>query len=221
MPSPRSWPAWATTTIWRRAAIGGRRSPTRSAPATLRTVQASTTTLASTAPPADVGEHRRTALRAIERGIRHGKFDSGYAKQQRTRPQTLGYGLTDSPVGQAAWILEKFWSWTDHPGDPLGVLDRDDLLDNVMIYWVTATATSSARPVLGELRQGRPANVSTSPPGSRCTRKRSCRRYASGSSTTSRTSATGTSNHEAGTSPRWRSPTCSLPTCGAFAAALR
>ncbi|MEO1055277.1 MAG: epoxide hydrolase family protein [Actinomycetota bacterium] len=103
------------------------------------------TTLTSTAPPADVGEPSATAVRAIERGIRHGRLDSGYAKQQRTRPQTLGYGLNDSPVGQAAWILEKFWSWTDHPGDPLDVLDRDDLLDNITIYWVTATATSSAR----------------------------------------------------------------------------
>ena len=72
-------------------------------------------------------------------------WDSGYSKQQSTRPQTLGYGLTDSPSGQAAWILEKFWAWTDCDGHPENILSRDELLDNVMLYWVTATAASSAR----------------------------------------------------------------------------
>jgi pimeloyl-ACP methyl ester carboxylesterase len=80
------------------------------------------------------------------KGIKHyQEWDSGYSKQQSTRPQTLGYGLTDSPSGQAAWILEKFWAWTDCGGDPLNILDRDELLDNVMLYWVTQTAASSAR----------------------------------------------------------------------------
>lgn len=79
-------------------------------------------------------------------GLKHYRdWDSGYSKQQSTRPQTLGYGLTDSPAGQAAWILEKFWAWTDCDGDPQNILKRDDLLDNVMLYWVTATAASSAR----------------------------------------------------------------------------
>jgi pimeloyl-ACP methyl ester carboxylesterase len=73
------------------------------------------------------------------------QWDSGYSKQQSTRPQTVGYGLTDSPAGQAAWILEKFWSWTDCDGHPENVLTRDELLDNVMLYWVPATAASSAR----------------------------------------------------------------------------
>ena len=53
--------------------------------------------------------------------------------------------LTDSPSGQAAWILEKFWAWTDCDGHPENILGRDELLDNVMLYWVTATAASSAR----------------------------------------------------------------------------
>jgi pimeloyl-ACP methyl ester carboxylesterase len=80
------------------------------------------------------------------RGIEHYRdWDSGYSKQQSTRPQTVGYGLTDSPAGQAAWILEKFWAWTDCGGDPHNILGRDELLDNVMLYWVTATAASSAR----------------------------------------------------------------------------
>ena len=72
-------------------------------------------------------------------------WDSGYSKQQSTRPQTLGYALTDSPSGQAAWILEKFWAWTDCNGHPENIFTRDELLDNVMLYWVTATAASSAR----------------------------------------------------------------------------
>ena len=72
-------------------------------------------------------------------------WDSGYSKQQATRPQTLGYGLADSPAGQAAWILEKFWAWTDCDGHPENVLTRDELLDNVMFYWVTNSAASSAR----------------------------------------------------------------------------
>ena len=73
------------------------------------------------------------------------KWDSGYSKQQSARPQTLGYGLTDSPAGQLAWIVEKFWAWTDCDGHPENVLTRDEMLDNVMLYWLTASAASSAR----------------------------------------------------------------------------
>lgn len=79
-------------------------------------------------------------------GMKHYQdWDSGYSKQQSTRPQTLGYGLADSPIGQAAWILEKFWAWTDCDGHPENVLSRDELLDNVMLYWLTNTGASSAR----------------------------------------------------------------------------
>ncbi len=79
-------------------------------------------------------------------GMQHYQdWDSGYSKQQSTRPQTLGYGLVDSPAGQAAWILEKFWSWTDCDGHPENVLTRDELLDNVMLYWLPGTGASSAR----------------------------------------------------------------------------
>ena len=72
-------------------------------------------------------------------------WDSGYSKQQSTRPQTLGYGLVDSPSGQAAWIIEKFYQWTDCNGHPENAISRDELLDNVMIYWLTRSAASSAR----------------------------------------------------------------------------
>ena len=83
--------------------------------------------------------------RALERVGYYRQWDTGYAKEQSTRPQTIGYGLTDSPVGQLAWIVEKFWSWMDCDGHPENVLTRDELLDNVMLYWATASAASSAR----------------------------------------------------------------------------
>ena len=73
------------------------------------------------------------------------EWDSGYSTQQRTRPQTLGYGLVDSAVGQMAWIIEKFWAWTDSDGDPENVLSKDEMLDNVMVYWINAAGASSAR----------------------------------------------------------------------------
>jgi pimeloyl-ACP methyl ester carboxylesterase len=70
---------------------------------------------------------------------------AGYAALQSTRPQTLAYGLTDSPVGQLAWIMEKFKDWTDSHDRAENAIDRDHLLTNVSIYWFTATAGSSAR----------------------------------------------------------------------------
>jgi pimeloyl-ACP methyl ester carboxylesterase len=70
---------------------------------------------------------------------------TGYSKQQSTRPQTLGYGLVDSPAAQCAWIVEKYRAWTDSDGDPANVLTRDEMLDNVMLHWLPATGASSAR----------------------------------------------------------------------------
>jgi pimeloyl-ACP methyl ester carboxylesterase len=81
----------------------------------------------------------------LERAAYYRDWDSGYRIQQKTRPQTLGYGLADSPAGQAAWILEKFWSWTDNDGSPSDALTNDEMLDDITIYWVTNSATSSAR----------------------------------------------------------------------------
>lgn len=102
-------------------------------------------TLAMGAQPRVDGEPTPEEARALKGAQYYADWDSGYSKQQATRPQTLGYGLTDSPAGQAAWILEKFWAWTDCNGHPENVLGRDELLDNVMLYWATATAASSAR----------------------------------------------------------------------------
>jgi len=73
------------------------------------------------------------------------EWGSGYSKQQSTRPQTLGYGLVDSPIGQASWIIEKFYEWTDCNGHPENILNKEELIDNVMFYWLTKSATSSAR----------------------------------------------------------------------------
>jgi pimeloyl-ACP methyl ester carboxylesterase len=69
----------------------------------------------------------------------------GYGMMQSTRPQTLAYALTDSPVGQLAWIVDKFKDWTDCSNVPEEVVDRDQMLTNVSLYWLTGTAGSSSR----------------------------------------------------------------------------
>jgi pimeloyl-ACP methyl ester carboxylesterase len=70
----------------------------------------------------------------------------GYNALQSTRPQTVAYGLTDSPAGQLAWIVEKFKEWTDEAKElPEDAVDRDELLTNVSLYWLTGTAGSSAQ----------------------------------------------------------------------------
>ena len=90
----------------------------------------------------DLTEREKAALAGMQH---YNDWDSGYSKQQSTRPQTLGYALSDSPAGQLAWIVEKFWSWTDCDGHPENALSRDQLLDNVMLYWLPGNAASSAR----------------------------------------------------------------------------
>jgi epoxide hydrolase len=77
----------------------------------------------------------------VDRMRKYGSQPAGYLRQQSTRPQTLSYGLTDSPVGQLAWIAEKFVEWTD----PSSAVAVEDLLTNVTLYWLTGTAGSSAR----------------------------------------------------------------------------
>jgi pimeloyl-ACP methyl ester carboxylesterase len=95
--------------------------------------------------PATMGDLTELEKRGIA-GMQHYQdWDSGYSKEQSTRPQTVGYGLVDSPVGQMAWILEKFWAWTDCDGHPENALTRDEMLDNIMLYWLTASGASSAR----------------------------------------------------------------------------
>jgi len=73
------------------------------------------------------------------------KKGSGYAAMMVTRPQTLGYSLADSPAGLAAWFYDKFAAWTYTGGEPERELTRDEMLDDITLYWVTNTGTSSAR----------------------------------------------------------------------------
>ena len=82
---------------------------------------------------------------AKEAGEHYKAFDSGYSKIQSTRPQTIGYGLVDSPVALAGWHYEKMWAWTDNAGAPEDALSRDAILDNVMLYWLPASGASAAR----------------------------------------------------------------------------
>ena len=91
---------------------------------------------------AELSEEERQRLEAFTRFWRDGR---GYAAIQATRPQTPAYALTDSPVGQLAWIVEKFKEWTDSSERPEDAVDRDQLLTNVTVYWLTRTAGSSAR----------------------------------------------------------------------------
>ncbi len=90
----------------------------------------------------NMSDTEQSALAAM---AHYQQWESGYSKEQSTRPQTIGYGLVDSPAGQCAWIVEKFWAWTDCDGHPENVLTKDELLDNVMLYWLPGTGASSAR----------------------------------------------------------------------------
>lgn len=83
--------------------------------------------------------------RTIKRMDYYAAWDSAYARLQATRPQSLGYGLVDSPVGLAGWIYEKLHGWSDNAGDACEVLGRDAVLDNIMLYWLTGTGASAAR----------------------------------------------------------------------------
>jgi pimeloyl-ACP methyl ester carboxylesterase len=95
--------------------------------------------------PDQLGDVTEEEMEFLGRFQSYDVHESGYSKQQSTRPQTLGYGLADSPSGQAGWVLEKFWSWTDNDGHPEHAVSRDELLDNVMFYWLNNAAASSGR----------------------------------------------------------------------------
>ncbi len=95
--------------------------------------------------PEDLANPAPDELKALGALKHYQDWDSGYSTQQRTRPQSVGYGLVDSPVGLAGWIYEKMWAWTDNAGRPEDALSRDAMLDNLMLYWLPATGASSAR----------------------------------------------------------------------------
>ena len=95
--------------------------------------------------PEDLANPSPAEVKALGALKHYLDWDSGYSTQQRTRPQTVGYGLVDSPAALAGWIFEKMWAWTDNGGSPYDALSRDAILDNLMLYWLPATGASSAR----------------------------------------------------------------------------
>ncbi len=92
--------------------------------------------------PANFSAAEKTAFAGLEAFYRKG---FGYAEMMNTRPQTLGYGLSDSPAALAAFFYDKFAAWTDSNGQPERVLTRDEMLDDITLYWLTNTGTSSSR----------------------------------------------------------------------------
>jgi pimeloyl-ACP methyl ester carboxylesterase len=104
----------------------------------------------------DLTEREQAALASL---AHYDQEDSGYSKEQSTRPQTIGYALVDSPAALCAWIVEKFWSWTDCDGDPANALTRDEMLDNIMLYWLPGTGASAARLYWESFRKPLPGPV--------------------------------------------------------------
>ena len=98
----------------------------------------------------DLTEAERATLAALEHAA---EWESGYSQEHATRHQTIGYALVDSPAALCAWIVEKFWAWTDHDGQLEDVLTRDELLDNLMLYWLPGTGAASARLYWESIRQ--------------------------------------------------------------------
>ena len=92
--------------------------------------------------PGELSEREQADLADLGRFT---KSEAAYAAEQGTKPQTVGVGLDDSPAGLLAWIVEKLRGWSDCDGDPETCFTRDQMLTNVMLYWLTRTATSSAR----------------------------------------------------------------------------
>lgn len=95
--------------------------------------------------PEDLSDLTAEEQAGLDKMDYYQKYDSGYAKQQGTRPQTIAYGLLDSPVALASWIYEKFYFWTDNNGSPEDALSMDEMLNNITLYWLTACGGSSAR----------------------------------------------------------------------------
>lgn len=150
-------------------------------------------------------EQERT-LASWERYRNWARERQGYADIQATRPQTLAYGLNDSPVGLLAWIAEKFTEWSD----PACPVNRDQMLTNVMLYWLTGTAGSAARIYYERAHAayaGRPPEVSRTPtaladfPGTTSSRCATSPRAPTPSCAGPRTTG-------AATSPPWRCPSC-------------
>lgn len=116
-------------------------------------------------PPADDPMRGVTPGERERMQQRHRELTDHYAYSaiQGTRPLTLGYGLNDSPAGLAAWIVDKFWAWSDHGGNLDTSFTKDELITNVMVYWVTESMPSAAR-VYFESSHKHPRPASMGPP---------------------------------------------------------
>ena len=169
------------------------------------------------APPdrnaADLTERERAALADLDERTRTG---SGYSAEHSTRPQTIGYSMTDSPAGLCAWIVEKLWAWTDHPGDLSQVLTADQVLDNISLYWLAGSGASSARLYWESITEvtgwfaTATRDVVTVPAGCRVSSPRRHRGPpAAGPSNGSPTSSTGANPTAAATSPQGNNRACS------------
>jgi microsomal epoxide hydrolase len=109
-------------------------------------------------PPPDTNPAEGLSPRELQAVADMGHFqqyETGYQQIQGTKPQTLGYALNDSPAGLAAWIVEKFRTWSDCEGDVERRFTKDELLTNITIYWVTETINSSMRLYRESMRSGR------------------------------------------------------------------
>ena len=95
--------------------------------------------------PATLSDLTEREMRAIAIFKMYETQGNGYAQIQGTKPQTLGFGLADSAVGQLAWILEKFYDWAQSGDSLFSTFSHDSLLDNISLYWLSNSATSSAR----------------------------------------------------------------------------
>jgi pimeloyl-ACP methyl ester carboxylesterase len=113
-------------------------------------------TMVATGPPpdSDGSELSDEERQWLEASTAFFAQESGYLQMQGTRPQTLAYGLTDSPAGLAGWIVEKFRAWSDCNGDLESAIGRDDILADITLYWVTGTANSASRIYLEAMRAG-------------------------------------------------------------------
>lgn len=110
--------------------------------------------------PPDLGEDMTEEERAAVSSFRHfGDVESAYARLQATRPQTIGYCLSDSPIGQAAWIYEKLRTWSDCDGVAENIFSLDEMLDNIMLYWLTNSGASSARLYWESMGSFRPMQI--------------------------------------------------------------
>jgi len=114
---------------------------------------------------ANPSDEERRYLRELEAFL---KEETGYQAIQGTRPQTLAFGLVDSPVGLAAWIVEKYRAWTDCGGDPRNVLSMDEMLGNISLYWYTNCIGASFWPYYARLHGPWPIDGTIGVPAGYC-----------------------------------------------------